>query len=262
MRYAARVRCGRLLLALLLVGGLELACRAGLIARTTLIPPSAMAVALWELLASGALTADLAGTARNVASAVLLAVGVGLALGWLLAWRAGLRRLLDPLLTSYYAVPIFVFYPFFVYLFGMGDLPIVLMGALFATIAMAVTAMHGLLRVPAKLLKVAEVHRLSPAQRLRHVVLPSVALALVRGLKLTVAYSFIGVIAGEFILSAAGLGHRIAYAYNNFDNRSMYAVMLLVVLTVGGVNLALHRWEQSLSKARGEGAGGVAGGAA
>jgi NitT/TauT family transport system permease protein len=37
-----------------------------------------------------------------------------------------------------------------------------------------------------------------------------------------VAYSFIGVIAAEFILSGDGIGHEIAFAYNNFDNRTMY----------------------------------------
>ncbi len=252
MSYAAKVRAGRIALAFLLMAGLELACRSGWIAATTMIPPSAMAAALWQLLASGALTVDLLDTARNVVAAVFLAAGSGMALGWLLARQAGLRRLLDPLLASYYAVPIFVFYPLFVFLFGMGDFPIVLMGALFATIAMAVCTMHGLLRVPTGLLKVAAVHRLGRWARLRHLLLPAVALALLRGLKLTVAYSFIGVIAGEFILSAAGLGHRISYAYNNFDNRTMYAVMLLVVLAVGAINLGLHGWEQRLLRGRGQ----------
>ena len=48
--------------------------------------------------------------------------------------------------------------------------------------------------------------------------LPAAAPHLFSGLKLAVAYSFIGVIAGEFILSTKGVGHEIAYAYNNFDN--------------------------------------------
>jgi NitT/TauT family transport system permease protein len=39
----------------------------------------------------------------------------------------------------------------------------------------------------------------------------------------------IGVIAGEFILSSRGIGYRIAFAYNNFDTRAMYALMLLLI---------------------------------
>jgi len=66
-----------------------------------------------------------------------------------------------------------------------------------------------------------------------------------------VAYSFIGVIASEFILSGGGLGYSIAYAYNNFDNRTMYALMLFILLLVGSINAVLHVWEQRLIARRG-----------
>ena len=39
-------------------------------------------------------------------------------------------------------------------------------------------------------------------------------------MKLALAYAFIGVIAGEFILSSGGLGYGIAYAYESFENRT------------------------------------------
>ena len=82
------------------------------------------------------------------------------------------------------------------------------------------------------------------------VVLPGAAPFLFTGLKLVVAYAFIGVIASEFILSGQGLGYAIANAYNNFDNRTMYALMLLVVLVVTGVNLLLHGIDQRLQGRR------------
>ena len=51
------------------------------------------------------------------------------------------------------------------------------------------------------------------------VVLPAALPNLFGGIKLALAYSFIGVIAGEFILSSGGLGYGIAYAYESFENR-------------------------------------------
>ena len=63
--------------------------------------------------------------------------------------------------------------------------------------------------------------------------------ALITGFKLAATYAFIGVIAAEFILSTQGLGHAIAYAYNDFDMRSMYALMLLVLILSGAVQLML-----------------------
>jgi NitT/TauT family transport system permease protein len=64
--------------------------------------------------------------------------------------------------------------------------------------------------------------------------------------KLAVAYAFIGVIASEFILSGAGIGYAIAYAYNNFNNQTMYALMLLVVIIVTAVNGGLNAVDRRL----------------
>src|SRR3546814_9942046 len=45
------------------------------------------------------------------------------------------------------------------------------------------------------------------------------------GVKLSIVYSFIAVIGGEFLLSGTGFGYQIAFAYNNFDNQTMYGLM-------------------------------------
>ena len=76
--------------------------------------------------------------------------------------------------------------------------------------------------------------------------LPAAAPYLFTGARLAVAYSFIGVIASEFILSGDGLGYAIAYAYNNFENRTMYGLMLLIVVVVSGVNAGLEVLDRRL----------------
>jgi NitT/TauT family transport system permease protein len=243
-------------LRLLVVGGavllLELACRTGIISPLTMIAPSAMAAALVALIGSGKLTADIVKTFGNVALAVALAVVVGFALGVLIHALPRLRRALEPLFASYYAVPFFVFYPLLIVLFGLNDLPIVAIGFLFAVVAMVISTLTGLDRIPPVLLKVARTHRLGPLRTALFIKLPASAPHLFTGVKLAVAYAFIGVIAAEFILSGAGIGYAIAYAYNNFDNRTMYALMLLILTVVTAINLALHGWEQRLYRRRGD----------
>ena len=71
------------------------------------------------------------------------------------------------------------------------------------------------------------------------------------GLKLAIVYAFIGVIAGEFVLSGAGFGFQIAFAYNSFDNPTMYGLMILLLGFVGGLNLLLYTWERRLYLRRG-----------
>jgi NitT/TauT family transport system permease protein len=230
---------------------LELLCRTGVIQPMTLIAPSLMGQSLWRLLSAGKLADDVAKTFGNVALALVLAVTVGFAAGVALHGAARLRRVLDPLFASYYAVPFFVFYPLFIVLFGLNDWPIVTIGFLFGVVAMIINTLNGLDRIAPVLLKVGRVHRLDPLRTALLVKLPAAAPQLFTGVKLAVAYAFIGVIAAEFILSGAGVGYAIAYAYNNFDNRTMYGLMLLVLVAVTVVNMGLHVWERRVHARRG-----------
>ena len=122
-----------------------------------------------------------------------------------------LRGALDPVLASYYAIPTFVFYPLMVALFGLGKLPLTMIGFVFAMPAVMISTLAGLDRVPRVLMKVAQMHRLGRVDTAVRVVLPSAAPYLFNGIKLALAYAFIGVIAGEFILSGfwPGLRHRL-----------------------------------------------------
>jgi len=69
--------------------------------------------------------------------------------------------------------------------------------------------------------------------------------------KLAVSYGFIAVIASEFILAPAGLGRQIADAYADFDNRRMYALMLLILIIATVVNTVLHAFDLRWAERRG-----------
>ncbi len=105
--------------------------------------------------------------------------------------------------------------------------------------------------MPRVLLKTARIHRLSLGEEIWRVRLPAAAPHILSGLKLAVAYSFIGVIAGEFILSTSGIGHEIAFAYDNFDNPRMYALILFVLGIVTLFNMMVFAWERRMLRRRG-----------
>ena len=230
---------------------LELLCRAKAISPLTMLPPSEMAAALAGLLWSGEIRHDLVQTFSTVGIAFGLAVVCGLLAGAAIHALPRLRRALDPLLASYYSIPFFVFYPLLVAIFGLNAIPLVVLGFGFACPAVVISTLNGLDRVPRVLLKTARMHRLGGAQTAFLVTLPFAAPYLFTGVKLALAYAFIGVIAGEFILAGAGLGHSIAYAYEGFDNRTMYALMLFILTVVLVMNAVLHMWEQRLLRRRG-----------
>jgi NitT/TauT family transport system permease protein len=250
MSRAAGVHFTRLLLVALGIAALEALCRTGLIKPLTLVPPSRMVIELAALIRDGDIAEDVAHTSTEVGVAFLIAIFLGILAGAVIQATPRLRRAVAPVLASWYAVPSFVFYPLLVALLGLSTAPLIAIGALSATPAMVIATIAGLDRVPRVLLRTARIHRLSPAQTLWQITLPSALPSLFTGLKLSFAYAFIGVIAGEFILSGGGLGYSIAYAYESFETPKMYALMLLVLTVAIGVNSALALWEARLLRRR------------
>jgi len=230
-----------------LVLALEALCRFGVIKPLTMIPPSEMVAEMVDQLADGEVEGDIAQTVGEVLASFGVSVLAGFVLGALLHRQARVRAAVAPVLASWYAVPFFVFYPLLVALFGLNSLPLIAIGVVIATPAMMLSMVTGLDRVPRVFRKVARVDGMGRIEEVRHIVLPAAAPHLFTGLKLAFAYSFIGVIAGEFILSGSGLGHGVAYAYESFENRKMYALMLLVLLVAVGVNGVLQAWETRLA---------------
>jgi NitT/TauT family transport system permease protein len=247
MRSEAVLRFG---VVALLVAAIEILCRLHIIPVDVMIAPSQMAEELMKILVSGEYSADIISSIANVLISTLLSVTLGFVAGLTIYSAQSLRTALEPLLASYYAVPTFIFYPVFISLFGVGSGAIIAIAVLLAIVSMITATLNGLDRIPRVLRKTGRIYRMSRIKTALMIELPSAAPSLFTGVKLSVAYSFIGVIASEFILSGSGIGYAIAYAYNNFENRHMYALMLLIILLVTGVNTLLNGIDRRLQSQR------------
>ncbi|WP_231585022.1 ABC transporter permease [Burkholderia sp. 9120] len=219
----------------------ELLCRTGVISAAVLVPPSAMVTHGIDMLRGGKFDHDIVTSLLDIVAASVVSVLLGFVFGLVLHALPSVRRPLEPLLSAYYAVPTFIFYPVFIVLLGVGSLPIIAVAVMLAVVTMITATLNGLDRIPRALHEGAQVMRLSPWRSALHVKLPATLPYLFTGVKLSVAYAFIGVIASEFILSGSGIGYAIGYAYNNFQNDDMYSLMLFVLLLVTLVNFVLNR---------------------
>jgi NitT/TauT family transport system permease protein len=243
----------RLAVIVIAIGLLEVCCRTKLINPKVVIPPSEMADALVQMLISGQVNGQIARTFGIVLLAAAISIVAGFAIGVVIHAIPRVRQALDPFFATYYAVPIFIFYPVMIVIFGLSAMPIVLMGVATAIVAMIIATLNGLDRIPRVLTKVARVHRMGTVSTALRLKLPAAAPHLFTGVKLVVSYAFIGVIASEFILAPAGLGRVIADAYSDFNNRRMYAMMLLLVIVATAVNMLLHVFDQRWAERRGIG---------
>ena len=247
----SRVGVYRLLVIGAAIALLEALCLAGVIDKITMQPPHRIVIDLFHLLASGKMNAAIVKTLTNTLIALVLALAVGIVAGSLLHRHRALRDTLDPLFATYYALPVFAFYPFFIVVFGLGDVPQILIAFMLGVVAVIVNTLNGLDRVPVVLLKTARILRLSPLATALRVTLPAAMPYIMTGIKLAVAYAFIGVIGSEFIMSHGGIGYEIGFAYLNFENATMYPLIVLILVASIAINAALTRWEQQLLARRG-----------
>lgn len=232
---------------------LEALCLAGIIDKITMPPPNIILRDLYRMLLTGRYFDEIGKSLANVLLAFVSAYFIGVIVGTILHGHRTTREILDPLFATYYAIPVFAFYPLFIVMFGLGDGPQVLIGFMLAVVAVTITTLNALDRVPPVLKKTARVNGLNALQTARQITLPFCAPYLLTAAKLALAYAFIGVIGSEFIMARSGMGYEISYAYTNFDNATMYPLILLILLLSIAANSLLSRWEKMLLARRGQG---------
>jgi NitT/TauT family transport system permease protein len=248
----SRVTFLRIAVLVAFIALLEGLCRAGVIDNFTMPPPSRIVQDLFGILVSGKLMGAIFKTLGNAAIACLLAISVGVVAAVIIHALPGLRTALDPIFATYYAIPVLAFYPLLIILFGLGDIPQIVIAFMLGVVAVILNTLNGLDRVPRVLLKTAHMNGMNRLETAARVTLPYAAPYVLTGVKLAIAYSLIGIIGSEFIMSKGGMGFEIAFAYTNFDNAVMYPLILLVLAVSITANLALVAWEKRILGRRGQ----------
>jgi NitT/TauT family transport system permease protein len=251
MRGKWRLPLLRLLLLLIGAGVLEVLCALDIIDRLTMQPPHQIFFDLVHIVWSGTLNHAILHTLSNVMIACALALVVGIVFGSIIHRMPPLREALDLVFSTWYAIPILAFYPLLIVVFGLGDVPQIVIGFMQGVVAVIVSMLDGLDRVPRVLGKLARVQKMNRLETTLQITLPAAAPWVLTGAKLAIMFSIIGVVASEFLMARDGLGYELSYAYNNFDNARMYPIIVLVITFSVLVNSLLFRWETHLLRQRG-----------
>ncbi|MDE2607036.1 MAG: ABC transporter permease [Burkholderiales bacterium] len=238
------LRAGSLLLAVLLLLAWEGACRLLHLSALVLPPPSAIAAALWQGLASGTLWPHLGATALELALGLAVGSVLGFACGVLLGEFAVLRRLLMPYVVVSQVVPKLALAPLFVLWFGFGLAPTVVITALICFFPLMENTLTALQQVPPERLELFRMLGASRAQTLWRLKLPSGLPAILAGVRVAVVLALVGAVVGEFIAASRGLGALVIASQSTMDTPRMFAVLFLVALlglAAYQVTLALER---------------------
>lgn len=228
----------------------EIGVRAGWWGAGILPAPSVIVVELGTLLTEPQFWNDAGRTGFEVALAIVFGGLLGFAAG-LVFWKIPLiGRIFEPYLVSFYAVPLVLFYPVMIVLVGINAMSVIILATIMAAIPMALNTAVGLNTMPPVYMKLARSLKASPRQALFAIAIPAAGPFIVAGLRLAVVYALIGTIAMEFTTAQAGLGYRIRYLYEIFDNELMFAYIVMVLVLSGILTILLALVERALLRGR------------
>ena len=208
--------------------------------------PSTILAALKALLGRPEVLQSLAVTAWEVVAAFLLAVPVGLFLGFLLAEVPMLGALFRPLVNFLFGVPKSIFLPIFILVFGVSIPQKIAFGVFTTIFVLIVGGTAAVQSVSRELILVSRVYGASRGQIIREIYLPAMAPILLESIRLGMVFNITAVLLCEIYGARDGIGYRIAAWGENVQMPQLYAALVIVALAAVAVNEALRAVESRL----------------
>jgi NitT/TauT family transport system permease protein len=212
------------------------------IAGATALPAPLPTMAyLMHMVPSTRFAENAAATLKAFALALLLAYGLGLAVGiWMGAHRLS-GAVGEPILVAIYSLPKITLYPVVLLIFGLGLSGKVVFGAMHGVLPVALLTMGAIRAIPPVYLRSARTLHLSPWQTIATVLLPAALPEVFTGLRIGFTVTLLGVLLGEMFASKLGLGALIMTDMSLAQSEDMMTVAL-VLFAFAAVANALLLW--------------------
>lgn len=213
-----------------LLCALEAASRAGVVDRDYFPPVTEVAAQVARLATQAASWGLVGQTLWQALAGLATAVCIAVPLGVL----TGLSRVADDL-TSYAVelvrpVPSVALIPLFILMLGTGHQLAIALAAFASVWPLFVQTRAGLRSVDPTALDTGRVYGLTPAGRIRWIVLPSAAPHIMTGVRLSTSLALILAVSAELIAGAPGVGRALALAQSAGDAVTMYAWVVVTGL--------------------------------
>ena len=176
-------------------------------------------------------------------TAALLAIPLGLAIGW---YKRS-EMALNPLIQIFRPISPLAWIPISILWFGVGDMAAIFLIFLASLLPLIVTAINAVNGIPKVYINAARNFGLSQRQLVFRVLFPAVAPQLIIGLRITLGIAWLVVVAAEMIAVNSGLGFLIVDA-RNAGNR--YDLVVAGMVLIGIMGLLLDTGMRSLEKTK------------
>ena len=175
----------------------------------------------------------------------VLGIIIGIAFAILLWWFNTFAKICDPYIVVLNALPKIALGPIIIVLVGAGTEAIIFMALAISLIVTILQMYSGFKNTNKEKCKMLQSFGANKFQVLTKIVIPSNVSTLFTSMKINIGLSLVGVIAGEFLVSKAGLGYLIVYGGQVFRmDLVMTSVFILAVVAslMYMAILVLEKW--------------------
>ena len=229
-----------------LLGLWEAMVRLGRLNATLAPAPTTIIESLIRLGQRPEVVTSLGVTAGEVIAAFLVAVPVGLFIGFTLAEVPFLGALLRPLVNFLFGVPKSIFLPVFILVFGVSIPQKIAFGVFTTVFVMIMGGIAAVQSVPRELVTVSRVYGAGRLQIVREIYVPAMAPILLESIRLGMVFNITAVLLCEIYGARDGIGYRIAAWGENLQMPQLYAALTIVAAAAVTVNEGLRLLEARL----------------
>ncbi|WP_167042458.1 ABC transporter permease [Salinibacterium sp. ZJ454] len=225
----------------------------GILDVTTVGSPGRVVSQFIEMLNEDILMPNLVSTANATLIAFVIGSLAGIAAGLALGSMQFPDRVMMPYVSFLNAMPRIAFAPLLIVWFGLTIWAKVWLGASLCVFIMLLNTRSGARGVERDWQMLSHTVEIRRWRFFWKVVIPSSMPAILAGLRLSIVYALLGVIASEMIVAREGLGTLIVrYSSAQPDVSAVFAVLFVVALLASAFTLVVDVAERSLLKWQGD----------
>ncbi len=228
------------------MGGWFVIGRTGAVSPLFVPPMDSVWQALTRLVQTSQFWSAVRTTVVTISEAYGIAILLGILIGYLVTRSRFLTQVLEPVVSGLFAIPITLFFPLFILMFGIGPASKVAYGAAYGFFPIALNTIAGLSGVDRRYLNAAKSMGLSAFGTFRNLLFPAAFPAILTGLRIGFFICFASVLGGETISSVSGVGRNVALAAELMEPARMYAWIVVVIATALVLNTVVSMIENRM----------------
>ncbi|MBN2324929.1 MAG: ATP-binding cassette domain-containing protein [Spirochaetes bacterium] len=198
--------------------------------------PKAVLVRFAAAVSEGLLIPNLLVTAFESITGFVTGASCAFLIGYVLAKRRTAERLFSPYIVAMQAIPIVALAPLLVIWFGFGVRTKILIAALTVFFPVLVNSIVGIRYADREIMELLRSLDAGPFKTFFKFELPSALPVIFGGLKVSITFSVIGAVVGEFLGSSEGLGALVNMARASFDT----PLVFVSIITLGALGIFFY----------------------